>query len=220
MSDHDRGAYTPQPDAPLQFDARGPRGARRPLPMTLIGSAGVLVVLLGALALHYQHGVRGAGDPARPVGEPIAAIKTAPPSATQPRDPAVGADVYGAKTPEAAKIPTFAPGPEAIQARPAPRGLTVQVEGASSKPTAIAQAAPTSTVKTTTTTTVAAVPAKFASGTAVVAKIAATPAVPAKLATTSQARHNSGRQNGGRHNDIRRACDCRADRQGRRIEGR
>ena len=45
MSDQDRGAYTPQPDAPLQFDARGPRG-RRPLPMTLIGSGGVLVVLL------------------------------------------------------------------------------------------------------------------------------------------------------------------------------
>ncbi len=180
MSDHDRGAYTPQPDAPLQFDARGPRGGRRPLPMTLIGSAGVLVVLLGALALHYQHGVRGAGDPARPVGEPIASIKTAAPAGTAPHDPAVGADVYGAKTPEAAKIPTFAAAPETVQPRPAPRGLTVQVEGAAPKPAALA-AAPVTSVKTTTTTTIAAVPTKLTAGTAAVKKVAETPvAAPAK----------------------------------------
>ena len=181
MSDQDRGAYTPQPDAPLQFDARGPRG-RRPLPMTLIGSAGVLVVLLGALALHYQHGVRGATDPARPVGEPIAAIKTAPPATASVSDPAVGSDVYGAKTPEAAKIPTFAAAPEAIQPRPAPRGLTVQVDGAAPKATILTAPTRPTTVQTTTTTTIAAAPVKPAArgGTAVVARIAQTPVAPVK----------------------------------------
>ena len=178
MSDHDRGAYTPQPDAPLQFDARGPRG-RRPLPMTLIGSAGVLVVLLGALALHYQHGVRGPADPARPVGEPIAAIKTAAPATAHVGDSAVGSDVYGAKTPEAAKIPTFAAAPEAIQPRPAPRGLTVQVDGAAPKTAMLTTPTPPAAVKTTTTTTIAAAPVK-PTATAVVARVAQTPAAPAK----------------------------------------
>lgn len=191
MSDHDRGAYTPQPDAPLQFDARGPRGARRPLPMTLIGSAGVLVVLLGALALHYQHGVRGAGDPARPVGEPIAAIKTAPPASVQPHDPAVGADVYAAKTPDTAKIPTFAPGPEAVQPRPAPRGLTVQMDGATPKPAAVAET-PAPAVKPSAApiiTATSAKPAASTSGTAVVSKVAETPVAPAKpVAPTASAK--------------------------------
>ena len=182
MSDHDRGAYTPQPDAPLQFDARGPKG-RRPLPMTLIGSAGVLVVLLGALALHYQHGVRGGADPARPVGEPITSIKTAAPAGATPASPTIGADVYGAKTPEAAKIPTFAPGPEAVQPRPAPRGLTVQIDGAASKPV-LATTPPAATVKTTTTTTLATAPAKPA--TPVVAKIAETPVAPAKTSAPAK----------------------------------
>ena len=43
MSDHDRGAYTPQNEAPLSFDARRSRG-RRAFPTTLIIS---LVILAG-----------------------------------------------------------------------------------------------------------------------------------------------------------------------------
>ena len=40
MSEFDRGAYTPQTDSPLSFDARVPRrGGGRPVPMTLIISA-------------------------------------------------------------------------------------------------------------------------------------------------------------------------------------
>ncbi len=173
MSDHDRGAYTPQPDAPLQFDARGPRG-RRPLPMTLIGSGGVLVVLLGALALHYQHGVRGAGDPARPVGEPIVAIKTVAPAGAAPRSTGVGADVYGAKTAEVAKIPTFAPAPEAPQPRPAPH-LTVQIEGAAPKGTPTTRVATTASPAVPTTVATASTKAAPANATTVVAKIAQTP---------------------------------------------
>ena len=46
MTQQDRGAYTPQPDAPLAFDARAPRGARRPLPMALIGGVVVLLALV------------------------------------------------------------------------------------------------------------------------------------------------------------------------------
>lgn len=139
MSEHDRGAYTPQPDAPLQFDARGPRG-RKPMPMTLIGSGAVLVVVLGALALHYRHDTKA--DPARPVGEPVAQIKAAAPAAAQPRDPNAAIDVFGgqsqtassqtASTPAAApaaavqtaaniapagKTPNFAPLPEAPKTR-------------------------------------------------------------------------------------------------------
>jgi hypothetical protein len=155
--------------------------------MTLIGSAGVLVVLLGALALHYQHGVRGAGDPARPVGEPVAAIKTAAPAGATPRDPAVGADVYGAKTPEAAKIPTFAAAPEAVQPRPAPRGLTVQVDGATAKPAPLAAvapstAAPSTAPKPSTVASLTPTPAKPAGNTAVVARTAEPAAAPAAAA--------------------------------------
>lgn len=126
MTEHDRGAYTPQPDTPLQFDARGPR-RRKPMPMTLIGSGAVLLVLLGALALHYR---RDAKVAAEPPPAPVAAAKAPAPVApvattTAPKDEAA-VDVFGgAGHPAAAKPPTFAAGPEA----PKPRGqLTVQTE--------------------------------------------------------------------------------------------
>ena len=63
MSDHDRGAYTPQTDAPLAFDARAPRGGRKPLPMALIGSGVVLLVLVAGIGMYYRSGVRPAGGP-------------------------------------------------------------------------------------------------------------------------------------------------------------
>ena len=64
MTEQDRGAYTPQTDAPLAFDARYSRGSgERPLPMTLIVSGVVLVALIAALAFFYRSGVRGAGQP-------------------------------------------------------------------------------------------------------------------------------------------------------------
>ena len=52
MSDYDRGAYTPQSDAPLAFDARQSRGGGGgggPSPMTLIISGVVLLLLVIAL---------------------------------------------------------------------------------------------------------------------------------------------------------------------------
>ncbi len=60
MSDHDRGAYTPNTDAPLSFDARQSRG-RRAFPTTLLISLVVLIGLTLAIFMFYRSGVRGAG---------------------------------------------------------------------------------------------------------------------------------------------------------------
>jgi len=114
------------------------------MPMTLIGSGAVLVVLLGALALHARHDAKSAAEPARPVGTPIAEVKVPAPATAQPKDPAA-VDVFGgaAQTTQSAaqppRSPTFAPPPEA----PKPRAqLTVQT----------AETQPTRAARITTTT--------------------------------------------------------------------
>lgn len=131
MTEHDRGAYTPQPDAPLQFDARGPR-VRRPMPMTLIGSGAVLVVLLGALALHYRADNKPE-KPAAPVAEKVDEVKPPPAmTAAAPAKPAALAaaatsgapvDVFGGAAHDPGKAPTLAAPPEAPKPR---QQLTVQ----------------------------------------------------------------------------------------------
>jgi hypothetical protein len=126
MSDQDRGAYTPQTDAPLAFDARAPRGGRKPLPVALIGSGVVLLVLVAGIAMYYRNGTRPAGGAPAVVGQPVATMKAAPDpnQVAQEVDPAEKLDVY--KAPGATTAaPSFAPPPEAPQPRPAP-GLTVQ----------------------------------------------------------------------------------------------
>ncbi|OYX35114.1 MAG: hypothetical protein B7Y99_04485 [Caulobacterales bacterium 32-69-10] len=135
MSQNDRGAYTPQTDAPLAFDARPPRGGRRPLPMALIGSAAVLLVLIIAVVMYYQSGVRGPGTQTA-VGDPVGVVKTAPAANAQGagEDPFSNLDVYASQNvPNAApaSAPAFAPAPETPQPRPAPApvpapGLRVQ----------------------------------------------------------------------------------------------
>ncbi len=134
--DQDRGAYAPHMDAPLAFDARRPTD-RRPLPMTLIASAGVLVLIVGALAMAYRGGVRGAEQP-KLVGEPVGAIKTAaaPEAASDTAAVDSKMDVYAAQNvpaKPAAAGPNFAPAPEQPKARPAitqaaaaPTGLQVR----------------------------------------------------------------------------------------------
>ena len=122
MTEYDRGAYTPQADAPLAFDARGPRD-RRPLPMTLVASGVVLLVIVGALFLAYRGGVKGGAEAPRPVGEPVGAIKTAAaPGAVgaSASDPTAGADLYAAQNVPNVK-PTFTPSPEQPAPRPAPQ---------------------------------------------------------------------------------------------------
>ena len=118
MTDHDRGAYTPQTDQPLAFDARAPR-ARRPLPITLILSVLILLALIVALVLIYRSGMRGEGDAPQPVGEPVGAIREAPPAEAQPADPAASLNVYTDEGPTTPAAPAFVPPPEQPIARPA-----------------------------------------------------------------------------------------------------
>jgi len=125
MSQHDRGAYTPQTDAPLAFDARPPRGGGRPLPMALIASGLVLLVMVVAVVMYYRSGIRPAGAAPQVVGEPVVAMRTPPAADAQPTDPAAGLDVYASQ--DTAGEPTFAPGLEQPAPRPAPQaGLQVQ----------------------------------------------------------------------------------------------
>ncbi|WP_395673604.1 SPOR domain-containing protein [Phenylobacterium sp.] len=122
MSDHERGAYTPPTqDAPLSFDARQPAGARRPLPISLIVSALVLIGLVLAIVVFYRSGVREAGQAPQTVGAPVAEMKAQAPAEAQPQDPAAGLQIYrseGGELTEAA--PQFAPPPEQPQPRPQP----------------------------------------------------------------------------------------------------
>lgn len=117
MSDQNRGAYTPQSEAPLAFDARHSRGpGERPMPLTLLASAGVLVLLVIALAVFF---LKGTSAPQEEAPAPIDAMKAAPPVADAKPAERTGLQVYadGEPLPEA---PAFAAPPEAPATRPAP----------------------------------------------------------------------------------------------------
>lgn len=116
MNDNPRGTYTPHSDQPLSFDARAPVRGSRPVPMTLIVSAAVLVTLIVAIFLIYRGGVRGEGDAPQPVGEVVGAMKGPAPAETQAIDPATGLQIYRGDAP--VEGATFAPPPETPQARP------------------------------------------------------------------------------------------------------
>lgn len=131
MSDYDRGAYTPPHDEPLAFDARAVE-RRRPMPMTLVASAVILVVLTGAVAMFYQSGVRGANEPPRAVGQSVGKIKVlSGVDEAKPVDEAL--DVYGAAKTVAPGTPKFTTGPE----QPQPLGAT---SSAPAKPVVVATA--------------------------------------------------------------------------------
>ncbi|USQ97771.1 cell division protein FtsN [Caulobacter sp. RL271] len=140
MSDPHRGAYTPPTDAPLSFDARQPVRGARPLPMTLIISAVVLVTLVVAVVMIYRGGVRGPNEPPQAVGTEVAQMKTPPPAGSQPQDPAAGLQIY--HNDEAQPSATFAAPPEQPQARPAVPLPTAPVQTATLP---AAQPAPTAT---------------------------------------------------------------------------
>ncbi|HWE46832.1 MAG TPA: SPOR domain-containing protein [Caulobacteraceae bacterium] len=117
MSDlEDRGAYTPFSRDQLAFDPRGLQ-RRRPVPLTLMLSAVVLVAMAGAALLFYQSGVRGRNEPPRAVGTHVGSIKTPPPAPAGP--PAEkGIDVYVQDRPEsAAGQPVYTDAPEQPQPR-------------------------------------------------------------------------------------------------------
>ena len=125
MTEQDRGAYTPQTDAPLAFDARYSRGSReRPIPMTLIISGVVLLTLVGSLAFFYRGGVRTSGQPPVVVGAPVADTKAPPSAQPESSDPAAGLHVYKAEAVPAHEggstttAAVLAPGPETAAPRP------------------------------------------------------------------------------------------------------
>lgn len=141
MSDPHRGAYTPPTDAPLSFDARQPVRGARPLPMTLIISAVVLVTLVVGVILVYRGGVRNPNDPPQAVGTEVAQMKTPPPAGSQPQDPAAGLQIYHNEDPQPSA--TFAAPPETPEARPAVPVATAPVQTAAlpaAKPAPVAAA--------------------------------------------------------------------------------
>lgn len=178
MSDYDRGAYTPPTDEPLSFDARSPQ-RRRPMPTTLIASVAVLAVLVGALVVFYQSGVRGANEPPRAVGKSMASIKTAPPVEDAKPISDQPLDVYVTdKNAPTAQTPNFAPDPEQPQHRVA-AAKPVVVE-----PTA-PRAAPTQPVQVSAAPAIEAPPVKVIQVAA--PKPAPVKAVPAKTAAADAA---------------------------------
>lgn len=122
--DRDRGAYTPPTDDDLpfrrqSFDPRGGRGGGggRTPPVTLIVSAGVLAVLIIAVALFYRSGVRSSSDAPPAVGTPVGELKVEAPADAQPIDPAEGIDVYDRSAEPIVTAPTYVPPPEVVQPR-------------------------------------------------------------------------------------------------------
>ena len=117
MTDPQRGAYTPQNEQSLAFDARAPVRGSRPVPMTLIVSAVVLITLIVAIFLIYRGGVRGEGDAPQPVGPTVGEMKGPAAPETRPADPSAGLQIYRGD-PAAPAAPAFAPPPEQPLARP------------------------------------------------------------------------------------------------------
>lgn len=183
MSDPHRGAYTPPTDAPLSFDARQPVRGSRPLPMTLIISAVVLLTLVVAVVLIYRGGVRGPNEPPRTVGSQVAEVKTPPAAGSQPTDPAAGLQIY--RNEENQPSPTFAAQPETPLPRPTAPVEATPVETAAPKPAALkpaAKPAPAPTIETLATAAIAPAPKPVAAKPVVVATATAAAPKPASAA--------------------------------------
>ena len=135
----ERGAYTPPTDDDLPFERRSYDPRRAPAakspPVTLIVSAIVLLLLIVAVVVFYRSGVRSSTDAPPAVGTPVESMKVEAPLDAQPIDPEAGVRVYrdGGEATDA--VPTFTPGPEAVEPRPAPQPLPAA-------PTALPPAAP------------------------------------------------------------------------------
>ena len=116
MTDHNRGAYTPQSDAPLAFDARRTRGGGdRPFPLALIISAVILVVIVAALVIFLMRQPDGS-ETAKEGGEVIDAMKSPPLETVTPVEPAPGMQV---SVEDPLVPPSFTPPPEHPALRPA-----------------------------------------------------------------------------------------------------
>lgn len=114
MTDQNRGgAYTPQSEAPLAFDARRSRGGERPFPVALLVSAGILVIIVVALVVFLMRQPTGENT-AADGGEVIDAMKIEPAQPLPTTAPPTGMQV-AVEDPLAA--PVFTAPPE----QPAPR---------------------------------------------------------------------------------------------------
>lgn len=126
QDDRDRGAYTPPTDdLPFNrggFDARRTPPSKAP-PVTLIVSAAVLLVLIIAVVLFYRSGLRASQDVPPAVGTPVGELKVQAPEEAQPVDPNADVQVYRGSADPVTETPQFAPPPEEVQPRPAPKAL-------------------------------------------------------------------------------------------------
>jgi hypothetical protein len=174
MSDPHRGAYTPPTDAPLSFDARQPVRGSRPLPMTLIISAVVLLTLVVAVVMIYRGGVRGPNEPPATIGSQVAEMKVPPAVGSQPADPAAGLQIYQNEEPSPST--TYAAQPETPLPRPtAPvdaKPITTAALPAATAPKPAA-AKPAPTIESLATAAVAPTPKPVAAKPTVVATAAA-----------------------------------------------
>ena len=195
MSDHDRGAYTPQNEAPLAFDARSRRG-RRAFPTALLISLVILAGLGVAIFMFYRSGVRGAGEAPVPVGSPVGDIKSAPSAQTQqPQDPGQGLQIYKAegKSEAASSAPpaAFAPPPEQPQPRAVPT-TPVTAQPIAAAPAAASAPKPSAPVATAPVAAVAAPQPAPAKPAPVAAKPAPAPAKPAVAVSKPAAKDEVG----------------------------
>ena len=153
----ERGAYTPPTDDDLPFERRSYDPRRAPAakspPITLIISAVVLLLLIVAVVVFYRSGVRSSTDAPPAVGTPVESMKVEAPLDAQPIDPEAGVRVYRDGGEAADAVPTFTPGPEAVEPRPAPQplpaapvatGALPPAAPAATTPSAPAKAAPVS----------------------------------------------------------------------------
>lgn len=134
-----RGAYTPPTDDDLPFNRGGFDARRAPPskapPVTLLVSAGVLLVLIIAVVLFYRSGLRSSTDAPPAVGTPVAQMKVEAPIDAQPVDPEAGVGLYD-ETSETPTAPEFAPPPETPLPRPAPRPIETAEATPPARPTA------------------------------------------------------------------------------------
>lgn len=142
----ERGAYTPPTDDDLPFERRSYDPRRAPAakspPITLIISAVVLLLLIVAVVVFYRSGVRSSTDAPPAVGTPVESMKVEAPLDAQPIDPEAGVRVYRDGGEAVGAAPTFTPGPEAVEPRPAPAPIAPPVAATALPPAAPAVVAP------------------------------------------------------------------------------
>lgn len=173
---NDRGAYTPPTDDDLPFNRGGFDARRTPPskapPVTLIVSAAVLLVLIVIVVLVYRSGLRSSQDVPPAVGTPVGQLKVEAPIDAQPVDPNADVQVYRGSAEPTTAEPQFAPPPEEVQPRPAPKALppTESQLPPAPRPTAPAAATPErpAPMPSAPATPAPAAPAAAATGTSAV----------------------------------------------------